>query len=91
MAEGSDYNRMNLNGLGKDKEGHIVQAVPLVEGKVKLTTGTYFTRGVIHCVEDGQFTVTWTSGATDQFDAVAGEDFSYYGDVTIDGGMFHLC
>lgn len=91
MNEVGSNKRINKNGLEADKEGNIVQAVPLVEGKVNVGAGTYKTNGVIHCVEEGSFNVVWPSGGTPSLiNCLAGEDFGYYGDVQIVGGKFHL-
>jgi len=79
-------------GLESDVAGKDIQAVPLVEGKVNLGAGAYHTNGVIHCVEDGSFNLLWASGGVPSLiDAIAGEDYGYYGDVQIVGGIFHLC
>lgn len=92
MSLSREIERANTNGMGKDREGHIVQAVPLVEGRCNLGPGEHFTRGVIHCVEDGTIKILWPSGGTPtDIVAVAGEDFAYYGKCQILGGMFHLC
>ncbi len=79
-------------GLESDVAGKDIQAVPLVEGKVGLGAGSYWTNGVIHCVEDGDITIVWNSGGTPTtIEAVAGDDYGYYGDVIIVSGVFHLC
>ena len=88
MAEAT---RSNSNGMGKDRDGHIIQAVPLVQGKVNLSAGDHFTKGVIHCVEAAVVTLTWNDGTTDDIDMQDGEDYSYFGNVTLNGGLFHLC
>ncbi len=82
---------MSNDGIGTDYRGHVIQAVPLVEGKINLTSGTRVTNGIIHCVEDGDITLEWASGGNfTTLSTVAGEDFAYEGIVTIVSGMYHL-
>jgi len=68
----------------------IVQAMPLLEGKVNLTSGTHSANELIHCVADGTVTITWATGTTASIDMVAGEDYAFEGDVTITSGTFHI-
>jgi len=84
--------RETRSGLGTDTQGQVIQAVPLVEGKCNLDSGEHFTSGIIHCAADGDILCTWSSGNTPTTIACkAGEDYAYFGKVTIQSGLFHLC
>ena len=69
------------------KTGAIVQAVPLVEGKVNVTTGDLKVQGVIHCEIDGAIVLKFKSGNV-TYNMKAGEDRAYNGDITVSSGTF---
>lgn len=74
--------------LHDDGRGEIVQAFPLIVGKVNKTSGTIPQCRMIACVSDGNFTV---SKLGENIDAFAGDVFSFdVSDVTINSGKFHL-
>jgi len=70
--------------------GQVVQAFPLLENKVNLTTGTHSVIGLFHCVEDGSVTVAWASTGTAVIACIAGDDYGFSGKVTITSGTFHI-
>jgi hypothetical protein len=43
---------------------HAIQAFPLVKGQISLTNGTYTNVNMIHCTQDGSFTITWDDNTT---------------------------
>ncbi len=82
----------NTLRLSKDSMGVAIQAFPLVEGRVNLTTGTHTNIYAVHCVVGGTITITWPSGATDDILCAGGDDFSLLNatSVLIVNGTFHL-
>lgn len=70
--------------------GQPIQAMPLIDGKTNLTTGTIKVSELIHCVVTGSVTVTWPSGNTDIIAMGAGQDFGFTGSVEITDGTFHI-
>jgi len=74
---------MSMNTDGK---GIIIQAFPLVSGKINKTTGTFANCFALQCVEDGTIAV---HGETVQM--VAGDVNTVGGTtVVINSGKFHL-
>ncbi len=61
----------------------VVQAVPLVLGKINVGAGTYTAISLIHCETD--CTITLSDGTTDYL-MVAGMDRAYTGEFTVAGG-----
>ena len=80
--------------LDKDSTGVAIQAFPLTEGRVNLGPAvTEFTSAnIAHCVEDGEFVLTWPSGNTDTIAAVAGDDYTIANaeNIVISSGLFHI-
>jgi len=68
-------------------------AFPLVQHKIKLTTGSV-TGSIVHCELDGSIDITFTDGGVvSGYAMLAGEDRSLGGDVkhiTITGGTFSV-
>ena len=60
-----------------------IQAVPLLEGKVNLGTGTYQTNGLIHAETDAA--ITFGAGNT-PYSMLAGSDRAYSGFFTVTSG-----
>ena len=70
---------------------NVVQAFQLKEGKVNLDSGTHNVGKVIHCVADGDITIDWGNGNSDNIAMVAGEDYAINNlSVTINSGTFHI-
>ena len=67
----------------KKDSGQVVQAVPLIEGKVNLGAGTYNVTSLIHCEADAS--ITFGVGAT-SYSMVAGMDRAYSGTMTVVSG-----
>ncbi len=76
---------LGSNGVG-------IQAFVLTTNKVNITTGTFTGIKVVHCVLDGQITVTWPDNATDAIALTAGQDFSIstHTQIVVDSGTVHL-
>ena len=60
-----------------------VQAVPLIEGKVNLGTGTYNVNSLIHCETDTS--ITFGVNAT-PYNMLAGSDRAFTGTITVVSG-----
>ena len=65
--------------------GQVVQAVPLIIGKINVGVGTYKANSVIHCETDGS--ITLYDGVT-TYSFIAGMDRGYKGDFTVVSGTF---
>ena len=80
--------------LKRSSGDEVIQAFPLAEGKVGLTSADGEQTGVslIHCVDDGSFTIEWTNGGnTDTVNAITGDDFAVKGhSILIVSGTFHI-
>ena len=79
-----------LNDLNKELKmtklnGDVIQAVPLMEGKINVGAGTYTANGVIHADEDTQISLPFPSGDK-TVNLLAGEDRGYVGVFTIVSG-----
>ena len=68
----------------------LVQAAQLLEGKVNLSSGEHSVFRIIHCAEDGDITVKWSSGTTAVISMIAGQDFAFIGKATPTSGKYHL-
>ena len=82
--------------------GSFVQAMPLLEGKVNLETGTYEVQELIHCVAKDDVTglasvrvyfkdektLAPTTSAVVEFSEM--QDFSFSGTIDIIKGKFHI-
>ena len=69
----------------KQVANQLVQAVPLVSGRINKGTGTYEAGGIIHCEEDAVLTVHFKQG-DETYNMVAGQDVAYQGSFTVDSG-----
>jgi len=65
--------------------GDVIQAVPLMEGKINVPAGTYVANGIIHADVDCQITLPFPSGVA-TVDLLAGEDRGYVGQFTVVSG-----
>ncbi len=65
--------------------GQVVQAVPLILGKINVGAGSYTCNSIIHCEGDGD--VTLYDGVT-SYSFTAGMDRAYSGDFTVVSGTF---
>ena len=63
--------------------GQLVQAVPLLEGKVNLGAGTYQVNSLIHCEADAA--ITFGPNAV-PYNMVLGDDRSFNGEITVISG-----
>ncbi len=81
-----------MNNLAQDGCGTGIQAFPLSEGLVNLTSGVFTGRILAHCSADGDITVTWVTGNTDVMSCVAGDDFTIRNNTSIEitSGTFQL-
>ena len=70
--------------------GEVIQAFPLLEGKVNLTSGTVECANLIHCAEEGSVSIEWASGTTATIAMLPGNDYGFSGLVTITSGIFHI-
>ena len=74
--------------------GDAVQAFPLQQGLVNLENadGAQTDIHLVHCIGDGNLTVTWSSGVTDTIACLAGDDYTVMGALscTVATGMFHF-
>ena len=68
----------------------LVQAVQLLEGKVNLSSGTFSVYRIIHCGEDGDVEVEWSTGTKATISMAAGQDYAFIGKVTVKSGKFIL-
>ena len=85
--------------LLRDKYGVSVQAFPLIEGQISVTStdgnnsdGVFSNIHLIYCVEDGGFTVTFKSGGTKAVTMTSNDIFSIIDSTQIDitSGTFHV-
>ena len=65
--------------------GQVVQAVPLIIGKINVGAGDYVANSLIHCEEDGS--ITLYDGVT-TYAFIAGMDRGYKGKFTVTTGTF---
>lgn len=70
----------------------MVTALPLQQGLLNLTAGTFTSVTIVHCELDGTITLTWEDGTTTDYTMVAGADVFVYEavSVTIIAGTFTL-
>ncbi len=61
----------------------LVQAVPLIEGKVNLGAGTYQVNSLIHCEEDAA--ITFGPNAV-PYNMLVGDDRAFSGEITVVSG-----
>lgn len=64
--------------------GDVVQAVPLIDGKVNVGVGTYKANGLIHCETDAVITLDFTVPL--DYTMIAGDDRGYVGNFTVLSG-----
>ena len=62
----------------------LIQAVPLIQGKVNVGVGTYRASGLIHCETDAVITLDFTVPL--DYTMLAGDDRSYAGRFTVLSG-----
>lgn len=74
----------------KKDSGQIVQAMPLLEGKVNLTSGVHVVNELIHCVEAGTTLVIWGTGTIGTINMLAGQDYAFEGSINITDGKYHI-
>ncbi len=65
--------------------GDVVQAVPLLEGKINVGAGDYTARCLIHCETDAVISLPFPSGVV-TYNMVTGDDRGYVGDFTVVSG-----
>ena len=65
--------------------GNLVQAVPLLEGKINVGAGTYEAEALIHADVDCSITIPFPSGDV-TVALVAGDDRAYEGVFTVVSG-----
>ena len=67
----------------KKNSGQLVQAVPLIEGKVNLGAGTYEVNSLIHCEADAA--ITFGPNAV-PYSMLVGDDRAFSGEITVVSG-----
>ena len=81
-----------MNQLVTSKNSAQIQAFPLTENHVNLTTGATSTTAIgFHCVEDGTMTISWPSGDV-VITCVTGDDYMVLGhdQIEVSSGTFHI-
>ncbi len=77
-----------------DQASNTIQAMPIVEGKIGLTSsdGAGLVGTIIHCIADGAVTVTFETAGTESVNMVAGDDRSLPrgSSVLITSGTFDM-
>ncbi len=76
-----------------DSQSAPVQAMPLVQGGVNLTSGVLSNVALIECVADGSIDITWEDDATDTITCEAGAHYQFGVNaktVEIVSGTFHV-
>ena len=63
----------------------LVQAMPLVSGKINVGAGTYEAGGIIHCEADAALILHFKQG-DETYAMVAGQDAAYSGSFTVESG-----
>ena len=63
----------------------VIQAVPLLEGKVNLGAGTYNIQNIIHCETDTEVTLHFVTG-DQSYVMESGADRAYNGSLTVVSG-----
>jgi len=86
---------MRKSGLTTSVSGATLQLFPLIFGKVSLTSGIHAGVNMIHCVADGEITITFPdSPGTTIINLVEGDEFGFPDTATIaitaDSGTFHI-
>jgi len=69
----------------KQVANQLVQAVPLVSGRVNKGAGTYEAGSIIHCEADAEITVHFKQG-DETYNMIAGQDVAYTGSFTVVSG-----
>lgn len=80
-----------MNVLATSKNSAQIQAFPLTENHVNISTGSFTGAIGFHCVEDGEVSVTWPSGV-ESIACVAGDDYMVIGhsEIEVTSGTFHI-
>ena len=65
----------------------VIQAVPLIEGKVNLGAGTYQVNSLIHCETD--CSITFGPNAV-PYSMVLGDDRAFNGEITVVSGTVSI-
>ena len=75
-----------------NESNQIIQCLELQKGQINLTTGTIPAgTHIIHSIEGGSITLSWSDNTTDTVDMIAGEDYAVRGcSVTINSGKYHI-
>ena len=85
--------------LLRDKYGESIQAFPLIEGQISVTStdgtnsdGVFLIIHLIYCTADGGVTITFKSGGTKALTMVANDVYSIpeATQIAITSGTFHV-
>lgn len=81
---------MKQTRMQRSDGGDVVQAFPLQEGLVNLTTGIVTDITLVHCVANGNLIVNWATPVT--IACTAGQEFAVFSapSVEVSTGTFHL-
>ena len=75
--------------LDQNRQG--IQAMPLVQGQIDVTTGVFTDISVISCVSDGDITITWEDDTTTTKSFIENMDRTVVcKSVEVDSGTFDL-
>jgi len=69
----------------KQVASQLVQAMPLVSGKINIGSGTYEAGSIIHCESDAALILHFKQG-DETYAMVAGQDAAYQGSFTVSSG-----
>ncbi len=67
------------------RKDSVIQAVPLLSGKLNLGIGTHSIQRLIHCETDAVLTLHFTEG-NETYNMAAGDDRAYTGSLTVVSG-----
>ena len=79
--------------LRQSNASQAIQAMPLIQGQVNVTSGTFQDITVLYCVLDGDIIITWFDLTTTTVSCTEGDAFTLPGDHTdieVSSGTFHL-
>ncbi len=85
----------STTGLVSDRSASPIQAFPLIQGGLNITSadGAQSNVILIHCVVAGTITILWDDGASDLITVEDNQDFTVtpnVASITVTSGTFHL-
>jgi len=80
--------------LTRDASTCAIQAMPLLQGKIDQTSGTFTDVSLIECVADGDITITWADESTTTVSMTSPSHYTCSTatqvEVVASSGTFHL-